>query len=1020
MADAAEIRLLGELTVTRGGRPSALPASKRTRALLGYLAVTGGSHSREQLCDLLWQGPDDPRAALRWSLAKLRTALGPAALVADRERVSLGEVSTDLEAVRALLAGGIAHATADGLVRAAELFRGELLEGLALPDCYGYHEWLVAERESARSERTALVAALVERTSKPEDALRWARELVALDPLSEAAHIRVIRLLSDLGRRREAIAQFETCRRILAQETGNKPSPALLEARMGIVAARSLQPPPPPERSDPAAAPAQPDAAAAPQPALVPLVGRAAELRVVASALERTERGEVPRVLVVLGEPGIGKSRMLAEVAARARAAGGTVLAGGAFEAEMVRPYGPWIDALRAVSASSIPDALRSDLAPLVPQLGGSGSPHDRTSMFDAVVRLLVHLAGASGPLLVLFDDIHWLDEASAGLLHYVARALAGARVLLVCGARGGELSDNAAALRLVRGLSRHQLSETLELGPLEPEATLLLCRSIASGVDLERAVRDSAGNPLLALELTRAIARNPDAVWESLEGLIAERLARLEAPTLDLVSWAAALGKSFDLHTLECVTGASPIDLLTRVGELESRGVVRASADGRRFDFVHDLVRTGAYHRLSAPTRRVVHRRIARALDEMSAADPAMAGEVVHHAELGGDGALVARAAVLAARRCLRIFANAEATRLAELGLGHLGALPAEERLSAQLALLEVLVYAGSSAARPERLRVELTRTVAEAQHSGESEIASTGLHVLSVLQFDEGDLAGAHESTLRSADAAQGVDARARARRLGDSARCLVTLERDVDQAEEMIAEALRLGGPGWGDLLEIRCGVGVFRAFKGELDAALQNLERALELARSSEDGWSQYECLRALVQLELEVGRPTDRCAALLVVASKMGEGSELPTASALAALDALVRGNPKAEDAIESALESLRNLDAKGMSAYVLIFAAEHDVTAGQLDRAERRASEALRAAALVKRQSQAALARAVLGRVALLRGDPAGARRHVEAVQPDLARPTALSARARRAVVALEAALKDVPRPELL
>jgi hypothetical protein len=97
-----------------------------------------------------------------------------------------------------------------------------------------------------------------------------------------------------------------------------------------------------------------------------------------------------------------------------------------------------------------------------------------------------------------------------------------------------------------------------------------------------------------------------------------------------------------------------------------------------------------------------------------------------------------------------------------------------------------------------------------------------------------------------------------------------------------------------------------------------------------------------------------------------------------------------------------------------MSAYVLIFAAEHDVTAGQLDRAERRATEALRAAALVKRLSQAALARAVLGRVALLRGDPAGARRYLEAVQPDLARPTALSRRARRAVLALEAALQDL------
>src|SRR5262245_54361871 len=180
MAEAPEIRLLGEVEVLHGGRLSPLPASKKTRALLGYLAVTGRSHTREQLCDLLWQGPDDPRAALRWSLAKLRGVVGAGALDADRERVALGKMATDLDAVRSLLTAGVGKVGVAELVRAAERFRGELLEGLALPDCYRYHEWFIAEREAARALRVAIVKALVERSPNPDDALRWARELVAL------------------------------------------------------------------------------------------------------------------------------------------------------------------------------------------------------------------------------------------------------------------------------------------------------------------------------------------------------------------------------------------------------------------------------------------------------------------------------------------------------------------------------------------------------------------------------------------------------------------------------------------------------------------------------------------------------------------------------------------------------------------------------------------------------------------------------------------------------------------------
>jgi DNA-binding SARP family transcriptional activator/tetratricopeptide (TPR) repeat protein len=1012
MADGPEIRLLGELEVVRRGQPCPLPASKKTRALLGYLAVTGRPQTREQLCDLLWQGPDDPRAALRWSLAKLRSVLGPESLVTDRERIGLGPVSTDLDVVRATGKGNLETLSVEVLAVAAERFRGELLEGLALPDCYRYHEWFVAERESARGLRISIVTALVRRASKPEEALRWAREHVALDPLSEEAHIRVIRLLGELGRRREAIAQFETCRRILAQETNTKPSPGLLEARMAIAPPPSVGPQAAP--SAPPKAEDRPSVREAPQQVAIPLVGRLSELSIARAFIEGARSDLASTVLVVLGEPGIGKSRILAELGQHARDLGGTVLSGRAFEAEMVRPYGPFVDALRAVPASAVPEAIRPELAALVPALGGTG-PHDRVSMFEAVVRLLLHLSDVSGPVVMLLDDLHWFDEASAGLLHYVARAVRRARVFIACGTRPGELSDNPAALRLVRGLSRERLSQTIELGSLDEEATAALSRAIAPDVDLERVVRDSAGNPLLALELARALARDAGAVWESIADLIAERLACLDAAALDLVSFAAALGKSFDLETLERVSGTPAVELLALVGNLERHGIVRASSDGQGFDFVHDLVRTGAYRRLSEPTRRVVHRRIARTLSEMNGADAALAGEITHHAELGGDPVLVVRSAIAAARRCLRMFAGTEGARLADLGLEHLDALPREERLPAQIALLEVLVYSRTAIRRPDRLSLELASSVAEAQSRGDAELASKGLHVLSVLQFDGGDLAGAHESTLRAAGAVRGADALSRARQLGDSARCLTTLERDLDQAQSMMQEALAIIGESGAELLEMRWASGILSAFAGECDDAARSLTRALALARSAEDRWVEYECLRSLVQLDIEQRRPTAWCGDLLAVASKMGEGSELSTARALEALDRLVRQDASAGEELEGALSVLRDLDAKGMSAYVLNFAAEYDVDRGRLEMAEHRAEEALRAAAVVDRRSQVALARAVLGHVALARNDRKGAQRHFEAVRSDFERPLALSARARSALSSLESALGRTP-----
>ncbi len=152
--DSTDVRihLIGDLRVARAGERVVLPASKRTRALLGYLAAMGTPQLRQSLCDLLWDGPDDPRGSLRWSLSKLRAVIddgSTARLSADRERVVFlpRGAFIDLLRLQELLASGVEQAELTTLEEAAQLLQGEFLDGLDLPSCYRFHHWCMAERE---------------------------------------------------------------------------------------------------------------------------------------------------------------------------------------------------------------------------------------------------------------------------------------------------------------------------------------------------------------------------------------------------------------------------------------------------------------------------------------------------------------------------------------------------------------------------------------------------------------------------------------------------------------------------------------------------------------------------------------------------------------------------------------------------------------------------------------------------------------------------------------------------------
>ncbi|MDB4971015.1 MAG: hypothetical protein JWN44_6704, partial [Myxococcales bacterium] len=278
-----QIRVLGDLAIVRNGRSVPLPASKKTRALLGYLVATGQPHLRERLCELLWDGPDDPRAALRWSLSKLRPLVAEANLQADRERVAFDPagVDVDLTMLRAAVPSASSELPLAVLRAAAERCAGELLDGLDLPDCFRFHAWCTAEREAVRSLRVQLLASLVARVaaSAPDEALKWARARLAVDPLSDAAHASVVRCLGALGRTRDAIAHYDEARRLLAAELGARPIALLERARDEL----SQLAAPPPVADAPMAA-ARHDAPRSARP----LVGRRRERALVATLVAAT------------------------------------------------------------------------------------------------------------------------------------------------------------------------------------------------------------------------------------------------------------------------------------------------------------------------------------------------------------------------------------------------------------------------------------------------------------------------------------------------------------------------------------------------------------------------------------------------------------------------------------------------------------------------------------------------------------------------------------------------------------
>ena len=863
-------------------------------------------------------------------------------IIADRNAVQFDEqdVTVDVLELVSLVDGDLDAVTTEQLEASVERFRGNFLEDLEFTNFHDFHAWFVAESGRVAQAQERLLKALVNRLlPEPRRALPHIQALVSLSPYNEAYRAHLIRILVDLKRRKEAEQQFQLGMKILT-EVNEQPSGAMRAALQGSSAphpdGENIQPRP--EKTVPRPASGDTDP-----------VGRDREMALLAGFFEEAGRNSRARFVLLSGEPGIGKSRLVEWMAALADTHDACLLRASAYETEAIRPFAMWIDAL----VRHNPDTAREVFA----EREGESRDH----LFDKLSDYVAEQC-AQRPTLLVFDDIHWGDESSAAALHYVARMNRDRPLVGVLGARAGELYDNKPVQQVLRGLGHEGMLEEVALGPLSRDSAKSLIARVAPGADADRLSRDCAGNPLFAIELARAEQQGDSG--HSLGGLVRERLARMDAESVEVLRWAAVLSPRIDMDRLVELTGLGEEGIGSALEAAERHGMLTGTFEGP--SFTHDLVARGVYNNISPVRRQVMHRRIANHLENQSGSHPGLAAELSHHAINSGDPGLGARALATAGQMCLRFFANDEALSLSRRGLELAGGLADPERVCVSLDLHNVRLAAAplddwESAAEKYSELAELALDHGHLPH------ARLGYQMASYVRWAHGQWSGAREESLQAHRIARGGSEEEHIIGLAETARCLAMLERDLSRADAMIMEATGMAARRGFNHIAIAIASGILRYHENRLEDAEEWLKDGRALCKTAGDRMSEYQANEYLVMIDIQRGdydSALEQCRELVRIGDKLREGSEAPFARSLEGLCRYAIEDDAS--ALDPALDALRAADAKYRLAYAQLRAALLDLERQRYQQAIRRAGESLECARLLERPTEILLSHVVL------------------------------------------------------
>ncbi|HEY1522377.1 MAG TPA: AAA family ATPase [Solirubrobacteraceae bacterium] len=579
-----DVRLAGGLELRVDGAPIALPASRRARAVLAYLALNPAPQPRGRLAARFWPDvlDESARASLRAALTELRHALGPAAgcVVATRDTVALE--GSDLRVDAREFQRGLDE---DDVTRALEACAAPILEGFD-------EEWAVEARDEhvqrlAGAFELAAAAAL-----DPAEAVRLTRAAVALDPLAEAPNRRLIERLAASGERAAALSagrHFADRLRVRLAIAPSRETRALIDEL---------------RRAEPEPVPPPPGLARSYETVFV---GRRAELARMRACWGGVQMHRDRRIAVVAGEPGIGKTRLARQFATAALDEGAIVLLGRCSE-EPLAPFQPYTEAL---AQAGVAEALTPSSGP-----DDAGARH---RLFDAVDAALSDLA-ARAPLLLVIDDFHWADHGSLLLTSFVLRSSRPGPLLVLGTYRDTELGRHTPLTAALGELKQGGALDRIELRGLPLDDVAALARSILGTDEIAPRVQARTdGNAFFVEEILRELAESgPHVVPQSVRHAVGVRLSRMGDDANELIAAAAILGLEHDARALQATAGLKADSAEVALDEILRARLLRPTSSPRRFEFAHALVREAVLDECNVLRRARLHRRAADALAEL------------------------------------------------------------------------------------------------------------------------------------------------------------------------------------------------------------------------------------------------------------------------------------------------------------------------------------------------------------------------------------------------------------------
>src|SRR5712692_10437503 len=662
MAPTLHIRLLGDFSLFYNDRQVTSLNTTRLQSLLTYLVLHRDvPQHRQHLAFLFWPDATEAQARnnLRQLLHQLRQAL-PAVeqfLSADKHMLhwhSVTPFNLDVAAFEQTLTLADAvtqrndqHPLQAALEQADNLYRGELL-----PGCYD--EWILPERDRLRQRHLQVLEQLLRLFEGQGDrvtAIRYAQRLLGLDPLSEDLYRRLMRLLALNNDRASALRVYHTCVNTLQRELGVDPDLATREAyeRLMHQETPTIQ-----------TIVHQPLLAATPT-----LIGRKLEWEDLQDALHRATTAE-PQFVLVTGEAGVGKSRLAEEFLLWASQQGAVTAKTRSYAAEgqlSLAPVTDWLrsDGLRA-PLRQLDAVWLTEVARILPELFAEQPDlpryesvteyGQRQRFFEALARAILV---TSQPILVLIDDLQWCDQETLEWVHFLLRFDSMARLLVIGCSREEELPPHHPLRNFLLHLRNTAAVTEIALQPLDAAETAKLAAEVAKHeLDMDSIMHlyhETGGYPLFVVEMVRAglgrVSVSPpeadhrhrqpplaDAqkLPPRVHAVLAGRLLQLSDSAREFVEFAATIGREFTLDLLSTVSNADADSAVRALDELWHKRIVREHGENS-YDFTHDKLREVAYGEISAPQRRMLHRRVAQALEAIYTEDlDSVSGYIASH----------------------------------------------------------------------------------------------------------------------------------------------------------------------------------------------------------------------------------------------------------------------------------------------------------------------------------------------------------------------------------------------------